>query len=194
MAHFFEDVFITQPRERIFTLPKQACMALFALSGGTGAFLLTKKGIGFINEGPNGAPKYQYLDRKQNHIAGLAGLGLAAGAYTMVYGYLLDREERKQLEQYMFNWPGSKEFLPNELHAAFERLAQQYKDKNPQYPENCRKTLRILKNAIYERFPQKYASKKWGDFFNDTRFNVNVHFDLIRAIEKTYNFVRAHII
>lgn len=192
--HVLEDVFITQPRNSIYQAPKLPCIALFAAACGTGAFLLSKKGIQAFSQGPDGVPTYPYVHRKQNYLAGLTGIGLGAFAFSKVCAYLLDYEERKQMENYMRNWPNSKELLPSELHGTFERLAHQYRDKNPHYHENCGKTIRLVKNAVYERFQHKYAAKKWTDFFNETRFNVNVHFDLVQAIEKLYTFIRRHVI
>lgn len=180
--HMLEDIFIKQPQERIdASWGKKALIVTAALITGGGVMALGKKTVSQFS---------RPLQRKQNLLAGSIALPAAYVTYAGLRKYLIGQEEKKQLDYVMRNWAKLKDYIPEQLVKGMNELAQAYQTRETNYVQHREEALRLIKNAIYEEFPETYSKRKWSDFFSDRRLHVHLNIQLLEMAERAYQWMR----
>jgi hypothetical protein len=193
--HMMEDIFITQPQEKV---SRWLGMGGFikAASAGTGiaGYFGSKKFINYLNGGPgqgrvvNGrivpAAPYPFLDTHKTIISVGAGLLSAYIAYRSLRTFFLEREEINQLKRLLRQWPEVSELCPQELHGPLNKLSRLTHSK--EYRDALEEAIRLIKGAIHAHFGEKYASE--NRYFDRTHLNVNLNLDLYKIAKNIYRF------
>ncbi len=191
--HMLEDIFITQPEERITRIIGMGgIIGATSLAAGVGTFFAIYKGIHYLNRRqtrPTGGVQplvtpYPFLDAKKNLIAAGSGIASTILSYTTLKSVFLEREQMKQLERLLRQWSEVKELFPKELHSSLNKLAAL--DQKNQSFQQLQETTRLIKSAIHSHFPEKYKASK--STFARSRLNVNLNIDLVRIADKIINF------
>ena len=187
-----EDIFITQPQIMASKwLGKRGITSAVSVSIGIGTGIISNTVIHEINTQTNKA--YRYLEHHPHLLSTASGAAFAIASFVKINTHFVHRIEREQLEQIIESWPCTKTFFPKTLHICFDTLSQQYQNHDPAYDHYCDETLRLIKSAIYEHFPRKYAKKSWTDFFSEKSFNIYLNVDIFKVAQKIYKYLGGYI-
>lgn len=179
-----EDAFITKPEKELSSFTNRALRWSATGLGGLGGFLGTKKFCNYMG--------YTTLDIPKIHVPVIPTVSAGASAaltYALVTELSRRAIEKRIIKKFIATWPDKKAQTPYELHSLFDTLYKQHQNDSSDFVEEAAATMRAVKSAVYNHFPDKYRDITNKDVMTMKIFNTNFNWDIGNILLAIAKFV-----
>lgn len=194
---FIEDTFIAKPENAQNNLGSKATSFGLAGLGGIGGYFTGKKIYKFITKN-----EFDFLDSdyetERNKVKAKI-TGATTGILTGILSYQIIKQIQKNnieyniLKDFVKNWHENKRYTPKELHQSFDQLNNMYNNNNSRFNDHSQDAIRLIKQAVYRKFPNKYVKENNKDksFWDSKHLLGHIDFSFGGVINSIANLYRA---
>ncbi len=179
-----EDIFITKPDKELSSFMNRALRWSATGLGGLGGFFGTKSFCNYMG--------YTTLDIPKIHvpvIPTVAGGASAALTYALVTELSRRAIEKRIMKKFIAAWPEKKAQTPYELQTLLDNLYKHHQNDSSDFEEEAADTMRAVKSAVYNHFPDKYRDITNKDVMTMKIFNTNFNWDIGNILLALAKFV-----
>lgn len=187
--HMIEDIFVTQPLEEATSWAHRLARTTAACGTLWGSYALMTK---FFKKNDNNGDDSDDEEEKDTLVeTGKISFSTLAGivSYISLYNVTLNYKELAALKQFVADWPSYKPAAPTQIKPLFDQLHQEHLAEKPLNTRSANHTIRLLKQAVYNNFPEKYGKKASKNSLDIHKFFDYKKFEAEAKIEAG-NFLR----
>lgn len=169
--HLLEDIVITQPQEELNSWTNNCIRIASTTAAIYASHTLFTKALSAMGKSQVDQRTFMYSSGKT-----VASSLIGAATHQGIKKEMEHKLEIAALKNFIVQWPSYRTYAPKEIKTVLDELYEQH-NKNALSKTHLKQTIRLLKLAIYNKFPEKYKNKDAESFFNIRKFEADARIE-----------------